>query len=102
MAPILSVRNLSAGYGKKQVLFDVSLDVMPGEILLITGGNGSGKSTLLKAIYGLLPPWNTDSEINFRPDPEGPVILSHPLIFIRHRTRLRRCDVRAVFRRSVA
>lgn len=72
MAPILSVRNLSTGYGKKQVLFDVSLDVMPGEILLITGGNGSGKSTLLKAIYGLLPSWNTDAEILFHPDPDGP------------------------------
>ncbi len=84
MTPILSVRNLSTGSGKKQVLFNVSLDVLPGEILLITGGNGSGKpspterspttrhtlfsrgkpegsgrqSTLLKAIYGLLPAWN--------------------------------------------
>ncbi len=47
MAPILSVRNLSTGYGKKQVLFDVSLDVMPSEILLITGGNDPGKTTLL-------------------------------------------------------
>lgn len=37
MAPILSVRTLLTGYGKKQVLFDVSLDVMPGEILLIRG-----------------------------------------------------------------
>jgi len=74
MTSILSVRNLSTGYGKKQVLFDVSLDVMPGEILLITGGNGSGKSTLLKAIYGLLPPWNADAEIIFRPAPEGPPI----------------------------
>lgn len=69
--PILSVRNLSTGYGKKQVLFDVSLDVMPGEIILITGGNGSGKSTLLKAIYGLLPPWNTDAEILYSPDQNG-------------------------------
>jgi hypothetical protein len=43
MTPILTVRNLCTGYGKKQVLFNVSLDVMPGEILLITGGNGSGK-----------------------------------------------------------
>lgn len=74
MPPILSVRNLSTGYGKKQVLFDVSLDVMPGEILLITGGNGSGKSTLLKAIYGLLPPWNADAEILFRPDPNDPAL----------------------------
>ena len=78
MAPILSVRNLSTGYGKKQVLFDVSLDVMPGEILLIAGGNGSGKSTLLKAIYGLLPPWNADAEIVFRPDPDGPALSTQP------------------------
>lgn len=63
MAPILSVRNLSTGYGKKQVLFDVSLDVMPGEILLITGGNGSCKSTLLKSICGLLPLQNADVQI---------------------------------------
>jgi len=72
--PILSVRNLSTGYGKKQVLFDVSLDVMPGEIVLITGGNGSGKSTLLKAIYGLLPPWNDDAEILYRPDLNDSVV----------------------------
>jgi ABC-type multidrug transport system ATPase subunit len=66
--PILSVRHLSTGYGKKQVLFDVGLDVMPGEMVLIAGGNGSGKSTLLKAIYGLVPPWNADAEILSRPD----------------------------------
>ena len=46
MHPILSVRNLSTGCGRKQVIFDMSLDVMPGEILLISGGNGSGKSTV--------------------------------------------------------
>ena len=56
MLPILTVRNLSTGYGKKQVLFSVSLDVMPGEILLITGGNGSGKSTLFKHITHFLCP----------------------------------------------
>ena len=72
--PILSVHNLSTGYGKKQVLFDVKLDVMPGEVVLITGGNGSGKSTLLKAIYGLLPTWNDDTEILFRPDQNGAAI----------------------------
>jgi branched-chain amino acid transport system ATP-binding protein len=80
-APLLSVRNLSTGYGKRQVLFDVSLDVIPGEILLITGGNGSGKSTLLKAIYGLLAPWNSDAEIIFRPVPEGPAISTLQPVF---------------------
>lgn len=78
MPPILSVRNLSTGYGKKQVLFDVNLEVIPGEILIITGGNGSGKSTLLKAIYGLLPPWNADAEIVFRPNPDGPPVGTRP------------------------
>mgnify|MGYP000342363306 CR=1 FL=1 len=54
---MLEVRNISSGYGKKQVLFNVSLTVKQGEVILLTGGNGSGKSTLLKCIYNLLPLW---------------------------------------------
>jgi branched-chain amino acid transport system ATP-binding protein len=54
---MLEVRNISSGYGKKQVLFDISFEVKPGEIVLLTGGNGSGKSTVLKCIYSLLPLW---------------------------------------------
>jgi branched-chain amino acid transport system ATP-binding protein len=52
---MLKVENISTGYGKKQVLFDVSFEVKKGEIVLLIGSNGSGKSTLLKAIFGLLP-----------------------------------------------
>jgi branched-chain amino acid transport system ATP-binding protein len=55
---MLKVENISTGYGKKQVLFDVSFEVMQGDIVLLAGSNGSGKSTLLKAIYGMLPQWN--------------------------------------------
>jgi branched-chain amino acid transport system ATP-binding protein len=55
---ILTVENLSTGYGKKQVLFNVSLEVNKGDIVLLAGSNGSGKSTLLKAIYGMLPQWD--------------------------------------------
>lgn len=55
---MLKVENLSTGYGKKQVLFNVSFDVNKGDIVLLAGSNGSGKSTLLKAIYGLLPQWD--------------------------------------------
>jgi branched-chain amino acid transport system ATP-binding protein len=51
---LLQVNHLSTGYGKRQILFDVSLEVKRGEIVLLIGGNGSGKSTLLKAIYGLV------------------------------------------------
>ncbi len=56
---MLKVENISTGYGKKQVLFDVSFEVKQGEIVLLAGSNGSGKSTLLKAIYGMLPLWNS-------------------------------------------
>jgi len=55
---MLKAENISTGYGKKQVLFDVSFEVSKGEIVLIAGSNGSGKSTLLKAIYGMLPQWD--------------------------------------------
>lgn len=77
MTALLSICNLSTGYGKRQVLFDVSLDVWPGETLLISGGNGSGKSTLLKAIYGLLIPWNTEAKICFRLE-DHRVVGTHP------------------------
>lgn len=53
--PILSIRNLSSGYGDFQALFDVSLDLKAQSILALVGANGAGKSTLFKAILGLLP-----------------------------------------------
>ena len=61
----MSVENVNAGYGKKQVLFDVSFEMHKGETTLIIGSNGSGKSTLLKVIYGLLKPWNNEAKIIF-------------------------------------
>jgi branched-chain amino acid transport system ATP-binding protein len=60
---MLKVEHITTGYGKKQVLTDVSFEVGSGEIVLLTGGNGSGKSTILKCIYGLLKPWNEDGKI---------------------------------------
>ena len=54
---LLEVRGLSTGYGETQVLWDVSLDVMRGEVVALVGDNGAGKSTLLTAISGLLPSW---------------------------------------------
>ncbi|MFZ8788662.1 MAG: ABC transporter ATP-binding protein [Acidilobaceae archaeon] len=51
--PILVAEALSSGYGKFQVLFDVSFRVYENEILAVVGPNGSGKSTLLKTVFGL-------------------------------------------------
>lgn len=61
---ILNIQNISTGYGKKQVLSDVSLQLKEGETVLLVGSNGSGKSTLFKAIYGVLPLWNGTISFN--------------------------------------
>jgi branched-chain amino acid transport system ATP-binding protein len=50
---MLSIQNLTAGYGKLEVLHDVELAVAAGQFVAILGPNGSGKSTLLKTIFGL-------------------------------------------------
>jgi len=53
---MLEVAKISAGYGRVQVLHDMSLSVGRGEILCLLGRNGAGKTTLLKAIMGLVRP----------------------------------------------
>ena len=55
--PLLDVRGLSTGYGETQALWDISLEIMRGEMVAMVGANGAGKSTLLSALSGLLPIW---------------------------------------------
>jgi branched-chain amino acid transport system ATP-binding protein len=50
---MLKVDGISAGYGKLQILTDISMEASPGELTIIVGPNGSGKSTLLKTVAGL-------------------------------------------------
>jgi phospholipid/cholesterol/gamma-HCH transport system ATP-binding protein len=52
---IVRIRDLAVGFGPKNVLEGVSLDVRPRQILGVVGGSGSGKSVLLRTIIGLLP-----------------------------------------------
>ncbi len=55
MAKLLEIRNLRAGYGSINVLWDISLDVAKGKLTCIVGPNGGGKTTLLRALMGLIP-----------------------------------------------
>ena len=55
-APLLTVSGVQAGYGDFQVLFNIALEVAPGEIVTLIGSNGAGKTTTLRVISGLLKP----------------------------------------------
>ncbi|MEA5625552.1 DevA family ABC transporter ATP-binding protein [Nostoc sp. UHCC 0251] len=55
--PVIAIKTLNHYYGKgslrKQILFDINLEIYPGEIVIMTGPSGSGKTTLLSLIGGL-------------------------------------------------
>ena len=53
---LLTARGVEAGYGSRQILFGVDLDVAEGEVVALLGANGSGKSTLLNAVSGFVQP----------------------------------------------
>ena len=52
---MLELKNISAGYGSKNVLNGVTVSIEKGKLTSIIGVNGCGKSTLLKAVIGILP-----------------------------------------------
>ncbi len=54
--PILKVADLYSGYDGIPVVFGISLEVMPGELVAIVGANGAGKTTTMRTISGLAHP----------------------------------------------
>lgn len=52
---MLHIDHLSKFYGKKQVLFDISFSLDPGDICAFIGSNGAGKTTTIKSALGLIP-----------------------------------------------
>lgn len=51
---LLAMRDVRAGYGPLEVLHGISLDVEPGEIVVILGANGAGKTTTMRAVSGMI------------------------------------------------
>ena len=72
--PLLLADGITAGYGRTDILHEVSLAICPGEIVSVIGPNGAGKSTAFKTIVGFLAPrsgrvrFNGASIVGLRPD----------------------------------
>ena len=68
-APVLSLRGVSAGYGRKEVLSGVDLDVPAESCVAVVGESGSGKTTLARCIVGLHGHWTGDITFEGAPLP---------------------------------
>lgn len=79
MTPPVSFQQVSARIGQKDILYDLSVDVKPGETLVLLGRSGSGKTTALKLVNGLLMPSSGEVLI------EGATTTAWDLIRLRRR-----------------
>ncbi|WP_205760005.1 ABC transporter ATP-binding protein [Arthrobacter sp. PAMC25564] len=70
---LLTLDNLSAGYGRKKVVHGVDLHVKAGEIVGLMGHNGAGKTTIIRTVHGLLPALGGSIVIDGEPVPLGTV-----------------------------
>jgi branched-chain amino acid transport system ATP-binding protein len=80
---MLEIRELETGYGKKQVLFGLSMEVRERETVALIGPNGAGKSTVLRAVCGLISAWKGGIHFNGIPtDKATPAEnVAHGIIF---------------------
>ena len=77
-APVLSLQGINAGYGRAkggrpdvQILFDVDIDVPPGQAVGLIGESGCGKSTIARVISGLTPAFGGEVRLDGKPLPPG-------------------------------
>ena len=83
--PIVSLQNVCKRFGQNEVLKDISLDIVPGEVVVVFGRSGSGKSTMLRCINLLEEPTSGRLEVDGIAFEPGPLA-----------SRLRRATVREI------
>src|SRR5207244_3684149 len=64
---VISARGVTAGYGTQPVVFDLELEIHPGEVVALLGPNGAGKTTTLLTLAGELAPMDGEVEIDGEP-----------------------------------
>lgn len=67
MEPIIKISHLFKSYGSKRVLYDISLDIYPGQIIGYIGPNGAGKSTTVKILTGIIQEYEGDVLVYGKP-----------------------------------
>ncbi|WP_320042361.1 ABC transporter ATP-binding protein [uncultured Desulfobacter sp.] len=63
-SPLVKIENITLGFGRRQVLSNISFDVSPGRIISIIGPNGAGKTSLLRTVCGNLKPFKGKIVLN--------------------------------------
>src|SRR5205807_2479269 len=63
----LQVSGLNVRYGKSHVVFDLDLEIAPGELVALLGRNGAGKTTTIMGVVGLLPGATGDVRVGGQP-----------------------------------
>ena len=82
---VLAARAIDMSFGPVQVLFGITLDLMPGEVHALVGENGAGKSTLMKILAGHLQPTGGEVALDGKPVVfSGPVDAEHHGIVLVH------------------
>lgn len=62
--PIVSVKNFSLTIGDKEIVKELSFDVLPGEIFAFLGSNGSGKTSTIRSLLGIYQPTSGTLHVN--------------------------------------
>ena len=86
---MLELKNIKAGYGKKAILNDISVQFRDNCITVIMGANGAGKSTLLKTAFGVIKPMGGEIYLDgnkIHPTPQN--LVKNGICFIPQKNRV--------------